>query len=62
MYVCKQTLRKLYGFLILRILRIKTAKFSWYFYVNNNIQGDFQICISVPLTVFHVRFEAHVKI
>ena len=33
-----------------RILRIKNAKFSEYcFYMNTNIQGDFQICISVPL-------------
>ena len=33
-----------------RILRIKNAKFSgYYFYVNWNIQKDFQICISVPL-------------
>ena len=34
-----------------RILRIKNAKFSGcYFYMNTNIYGDFQICISVPLT------------
>ena len=34
-----------------RILRIKNAKFSWYyyFYVNKNIQENSQICISVPL-------------
>ena len=33
-----------------RILTIKTAKFSGhYFYTNLNIQGDFQIGISVPL-------------
>ena len=33
-----------------RILRIKNAKFSGYcFYMNTNIQRDFQICISVPL-------------
>ena len=32
-----------------RILRIKIAKFSgYYFYMNKNIQRDFQICISVP--------------
>ena len=39
-----------------RILTIKNAKFSgYYFYMNLNIQGDFQICISVPLkgTVIH---------
>ena len=34
-----------------RILRIDNAKFSEYcFHMNTNIQGDFQICISVPLT------------
>ena len=34
----------------LRILRIKNAKFSgYYFYKNTTIQGDFQIYISVPL-------------
>ena len=33
-----------------KILRVKNAKFLWYcFYVNFNIWGDFQICISVPL-------------
>ena len=33
-----------------KILAIKIAKFSgYYFYMNLNIQGDFQICISVPL-------------
>ena len=33
-----------------RILRIKIAKFSgYYFYMNTNILEDFQICISVPL-------------
>ena len=33
-----------------RILRIKNAKLSGnYFYINANIQGGFQICISVPL-------------
>ena len=35
---------------ISRILRIKNAKFwGFCFYVNTNILGDFQICISVPL-------------
>ena len=30
------------------ILRIKNEKFSGYcFYMNANIQGDFQICISI---------------
>ena len=33
-----------------RILIIKNAKPSgYYFYMNLNIWGDFQICISVPL-------------
>ena len=33
-----------------RILTIKNAKFSeYYFYMNLNILGDFQFCISVPL-------------
>ena len=32
-----------------RILRIKNEKLSeYYFYMNKNIQGDFQICISIP--------------
>ena len=35
-----------------RILTIKNAKFSWYyFYRNLTIWGDFQICISVPLSI-----------
>ena len=34
----------------LRIHRIKNAKFpGQFFYMNKNIQGDFQICIGVPL-------------
>ena len=33
-----------------RILTVKNAKFSgYYFYINSNIWWDFQICISVPL-------------
>ena len=45
-----------------RILRIKIAKFSGYcFYVNTNIQIDFQICISLPLRAFIKRFEAPQK-
>ena len=33
-----------------KILRVKNAKFSGYcFYINTNIYGDFEICISVPL-------------
>ena len=36
-----------------RILRVKTAKFSgYYFYMSTNIQGDFEICIRVPLIHF----------
>ena len=38
-------------YLILQLL--PKWKFFWnlgYFYMNTNIQGDFQICISVPLT------------
>ena len=35
-----------------RILTIKNAKFPGYhFYINLNIQADFQICISVPLNL-----------
>ena len=44
-----------------RILKIKNAKFSGYwFYMNTNIKGDFEICISVPLTrkyIFMKSFE-----
>ena len=33
------------------ILMIKKGKFSgYYFYMNLNIWGDFQICISVPVS------------
>ena len=40
-----------------RILRIKNAEFSGYcFYINMNIKGDFQICISVPLVIFRHCF------
>ena len=36
-----------------RILTIKNAKLSgYYFYMNLNISGYFQICISVPLMSF----------
>ena len=35
-----------------RILRTKNAKFSeHYFYLNTNMYGNFQICISVPLNL-----------
>ena len=34
-----------------KMLRIKNAKFSgYYFYINTNIEVDFQICISIPLS------------
>ena len=40
-----------------KILRIENATFSaHYFYINTNIQGDFQICISVPLTSIEIIF------
>ena len=42
-----------------RILGIKDAKFLGYcFYMKAHIQGDFQICISVPLSfnIFHTFF------
>ena len=40
---------------ISRIPRNKNAKFSgYYFYMNTNILGDFQICIGVP-------FKAHAR-
>ena len=33
-----------------RIFRIKNTKYSGHcFYMNTNIHGDFQICVSVPL-------------
>ena len=40
-----------------RILSIMNAKFSVYcFYMNTNIYGDFQTCISVPLIlVFQIK-------
>ena len=42
----------------LRILTIKNAKISRLcFYMNTNIQRDFQICISVPLTIFEKKFH-----
>ena len=42
-----------------RILQIKNAKFLGYcFHVNTNIQGDFQICISVPLNI-HLKNESN---
>ena len=42
----------------LRILSIKNAKFSgYYFYMNLNIQRNIQICISVPLTNLLKNFK-----
>ena len=39
-----------------RILSIKNAKSSVYcFYINTNIYGDVQICISVPLRLKKVE-------
>ena len=49
LYVCKQTFANLRVYNS-RVFRIKTVKFSGYhFYMNPNIYGYFQICISVPL-------------
>ena len=40
-----------------RIPRTKNAKFSeYYFYLNTNIYRGFQICISVPLIFFGLRY------
>ena len=40
-----------------RILRTKNAKFSeHYFYLNTNMYGNFQICISVPLRKVLINF------
>ena len=37
------------------LIMIKNAKFSgYYFDMNLNIWGDFQICISVPLSLFDI--------
>ena len=42
------------------ILRIKKATFSGYcFYMNTNILGDFQICISVPLKLSILPISNH---
>ena len=39
-----------------RIITIKNVKFSgYYFYMNLNIWGDFQICISVPLSALYIE-------
>ena len=43
-----------------RILTIKNAKFlGYYFYINLNIKGDFQICISAPLSSYLVRAKLY---
>ena len=36
------------------IIRIKNAFSGYYFYINTNIYGDFQICISVTLNSLQV--------
>ena len=42
-----------------RILSINNAKFSgYYFYINTNIQVDFQICVRVPLMKAFLLVEA----
>ena len=42
-----------------KILTIKNAKLSgYYFYMNLNIWGDFQICISVPLRCKQLKYQA----
>ena len=46
-----------------RIPRIKNAKFSgYYFYINANLQGDFQICISVPTHSVNKGLEEFLKV
>ena len=41
-----------------RILRTKNAKFSgYYFYLKTNVQGDFQICIRVPLKLKEIKLS-----
>ena len=41
---------------ISKILRIRNVKFLRYFiYMDTNIQGNSQVCISVPFTVLFVR-------
>ena len=43
-----------------KIVRIKNVNFSGYcFYMNTNIQGDFQIFISVPLKLTKKKQERH---
>ena len=49
----KISLRKIQTF------TIKNVKFSgYYFYLNMNIWGNFQICISVPLNWFDFLLES----
>ena len=56
----KKTLKKLQTSRVNnpRILTIKKADVAsvYYFYINTNIDGDFQICISVPLRQEQVNF------
>ena len=43
-----------------RILKNKNAKFSgYYFCMNTNIKGNFQICISVPLSNIILKANCH---
>ena len=42
-----------------KTLGIKNTKFSgYYFYMNTNIYGDFQICVSVPLRKKRIKWQA----
>ena len=53
MFKINLLLRKIQTFLVNNstILTIKNANFpGYYFYMNKNVYGDFQICISVPLS------------
>ena len=51
MYVFKQTFRKLYGQITWEFLgfRVSFLDSGYHFYMDTNIEGGFQICISVPL-------------
>ena len=60
LYVCNisQTLRVYNS----RIIRIKNEKLSGYnFYMNMKTQGDFQICISVPLNAIKISSSNYAK-
>ena len=50
LYVCKQTFGKLYGYITQEFLGLRMRNFQGIiFYMNKNMEGDFQICINVPL-------------